>query len=189
MAERTEDLILHPVRLRLIVLLGTEPRLTPQQLAERLPDVPPATLYRHIKKLTAAGLLAVVEQRQVRGAQEKVYALADERFLKTGALDELTREDHMRLFVRFQAALIGSFGRYLQRDQCNLVADGVSFRQASVYLTDEEFGQLVIKLGATLREAMANGPAPDRYRRSISTIIIPESELPPASPETKQEES
>lgn len=176
MAERTEDLILHPIRMRLLVLFGTEPRLTSQQLAERLPDVPPATLYRHIKRLTTAGVLAVVEQRQVRGAQEKVYALADQRLLKPGAAGELTREEILRLFITFQATMLGGLGRYLQREQIDLAADMVTFRQASLYLTDEECMQFILKLRQLVTEAMAFEPAPGRRRRSLGTILMPEAE-------------
>lgn len=47
-------LIGHPVRLRVIIALGGR-TLTTKQLAEALPDVAQATLYRHVCGDGAAG--------------------------------------------------------------------------------------------------------------------------------------
>ena len=44
------DIILHPVRMRILQNLATR-NLTPLQLAEELVNVPQATLYRHLNKL------------------------------------------------------------------------------------------------------------------------------------------
>ncbi|NNJ11357.1 helix-turn-helix domain-containing protein [Chloroflexales bacterium ZM16-3] len=50
MSTSPADLLLHPIRLRIIVALTVQ-QLTVQQLAGVLPDVPQATLYRQIHKL------------------------------------------------------------------------------------------------------------------------------------------
>ncbi len=49
---------------------------TAKHLSETFSDIPPATLYRYLKKMTADGVLKIVNQTQVRGAMEKTYALA-----------------------------------------------------------------------------------------------------------------
>src|SRR5258708_953802 len=69
------DLILHPVRLRILLLVaGT--RLTAQQITQMMPDVPQATLYRQIHQLVDGGLLIIDETRPVRGGVvEKVYTV------------------------------------------------------------------------------------------------------------------
>ena len=69
------DLLLHPVRLRIIkAFLGDRP-LTTTQLAAELDDVPAGSLYRHVALLTRAGLLHVVAEHRIRGAVERTYAL------------------------------------------------------------------------------------------------------------------
>src|SRR5215472_7084155 len=98
MATSRVDLILHPVRLRLLGALARR-QLTAHQLSERLPDIPQATLYHHLGKLTQAGLLRVVSERQVRGAVEKRYALdEDSVVLGPADLEDASREDHLRYF-------------------------------------------------------------------------------------------
>ena len=66
MTQKKVDMMLHPVRLRiLLTLVGN--RLTAQDLAQALPEIPQATLYRHIHHLVGAGLLSIDETRSVRG--------------------------------------------------------------------------------------------------------------------------
>ena len=69
MHESKAELVLHPVRLRIIQsLIGGRER-TPQQIAEELPDVAQATLYRHLGRLAKAGLVKVVAERQRNDAR------------------------------------------------------------------------------------------------------------------------
>ena len=61
----------HPLRLRMMELFAESPRTT-KQVAELLGQ-PPTRLYHHVAALERAGLLALTERRQNRGAVEKWY--------------------------------------------------------------------------------------------------------------------
>ena len=54
------DLLLHPVRLRIVQAFLGDRALTTAELGTELPDVPPASLYRHVGVLVEGGVLAVV---------------------------------------------------------------------------------------------------------------------------------
>ncbi|HEX3679309.1 MAG TPA: helix-turn-helix domain-containing protein, partial [Galbitalea sp.] len=69
------DLLLHPVRLRIIQAFLGDRALTTGQIALELPDVPGGSLYRHVALLTKAGVLQVVAERQVRGSIERTYTI------------------------------------------------------------------------------------------------------------------
>ncbi len=56
MSTTRADLILHPLRLRIIETLVNSEPLTPQEMRMRLPGVAQATLYRHLKILTDSGI-------------------------------------------------------------------------------------------------------------------------------------
>jgi hypothetical protein len=73
--EGKADLLIHPIRLRIIHEFIPPKRLTAQAIGAMLPDGPPASLCRHLNKRTIGGVLAAVERRQMRGTTEKVYAL------------------------------------------------------------------------------------------------------------------
>ena len=65
MSEATADILLHPVRLRIVLSFGSE-QLTTAQLAQRLPGVSHATLYRQVA--TLADLAEVGRRLQALGA-------------------------------------------------------------------------------------------------------------------------
>jgi DNA-binding transcriptional ArsR family regulator len=171
------DLILHPVRMRLLAALARR-QLTARQLGERLPEVPQATLYHHLGILTRAGLLRVVSERQVRGTVEKVYALAEDlASLNPTDLANASRDDHLRYFTVFVSMLIGDFARYLRQDRpIDLAADGVSYRQTVFYLSDEELEQAAAALQHALLPFLRYGPAPGRRRRLFTAMVFPDAE-------------
>ncbi len=174
------QLILHPIRMRIIQTLIGGQQLTVQQMAEALPDVPQASLYRHLNKLAKVGILTVVAEHPVRGAVEKVYALPEQAAsLEASDLANASRDEHMQYFTTFVASLMGDFARYLQGDTVDLLADGVGYRQVALYLNDEEFQQLVVDLNAVVKPLRANRPRSDRRRRLLSTIVIPAVEVSP----------
>lgn len=180
--ESTADLVLHPVRMRLIQLLSGN-RLTPQEMVERLGDVPPATLYRHLAKLTAGGVVAVAEERPVRGAVEKVYTLPSAEVDVTRDLMGASREEQMRWFTTFVATLLGNYGRYLAQPSYDLAKDGVGYRQWAFFLSDAEYQAFLEGLRALIQKAMANHPAPDRHRRLITTMFMPDVPGPAREPD------
>jgi hypothetical protein len=168
------DLLLHPVRLRIVqAFLGDRARTT-SQLRTELPDVPPASLYRHVARLVEGGVLAIVAERRVRGALERTY------ILRTAAarvsLDEvakMTPDDHRQAFLAFVAGLVGDFDRYLAQGDIDLVRDGVTYNLAGMWLTDAEFTELLRDLATVVQPRLANAPKPGRKRRILGSILLP----------------
>ncbi|TCZ76794.1 transcriptional regulator [Paenibacillus albiflavus] len=168
------DLLLHPIRLRIVQIFATRPELTIAQVAEYLKDVPQATLYRHVNQLVQGNMLTVVKQNQVRGTVEKVYSLAKGGLSTSSTSDEETRESMMQQFMLFVAMLIDDFEAYTKRKgEIDPYKDGIGFRQASFYLTDKELQQLYMRIGEAFQEAARHEPSPERQRRTISTILMP----------------
>lgn len=168
------DLLLHPVRLRIVQsLLGDRSRTT-SELREDLPDVAPATLYRHVATLHEAGLLDVVDERRVRGAVERTYRLHDPA-PGIGAADAaaMSVEEHRQAFRVFVAGLLRDFDEYLDAGDVDLARDLVGYRQAALYLTDDEMRELVEELGALVRSRMELEPSEKRTRRMLTTIVMP----------------
>lgn len=181
MAASRADLILHPVRMRLLATLARR-QLTARQLSELLPDVPQATLYHHLGTLTRAGLLRVVSERQVRGTIEKLYALADDHTtLSPADLANVSRDDHLRYFTMFVTTLLGDFARYLQQDApIDLYADGAGYREIPFYLSDDEFAQAVAAFNQALLPFLSNQSASHRRRRIFAMITFPDAASPEA---------
>ena len=73
--ELQAHVLLHPLRMRVVLVLGTDD-LTTKQIHEQLPDVAQASLYRAVSRLVDAGIITVVERNRRGGALERVYRVA-----------------------------------------------------------------------------------------------------------------
>lgn len=168
------DLLLHPVRLRIVQSFLGDRALTTTDLRSQLPDVPAASLYRHVARLVDAGVLAVVAERRVRGALERTYVL---RLAAASiGLDELanmTPYEHRHAFMAFVAALLGDFDRYLARGDIDLLRDGVSYNLAGMWLDDAEMSEVQRELLTVLQPRLANAPKPGRRRRILGSVLLP----------------
>lgn len=168
------DLLLHPVRLRIVQAFLGDRALTTSQLRDELPDVPPASLYRHVALLVDAGVLSVVAERRVRGAVERTYVLrVAAASVNLDEVDRMSREDHRQAFMAFVAGLLGDFDRYLSRDEIDLLRDGVGFRMAGVWLDDAELTEFLRELTRVVQPRLANGPRPGRTRRILGSVLLP----------------
>ena len=169
------DLLLHPVRLRIVKAFLGDRALTTSQLAAELDDVPAGSLYRHVALLTRAGLLQVVAEQRVRGAVERTYTLrllaAQIQPDEAGAM---TPEEHAAAFTAFVAGLLTDFDRYLAAGPADLVRDGVSYRVAGLWLTDAELASFLRDIAAVVQPRLANAPGKGRRRRMLYSVFLPE---------------
>lgn len=169
----TRDLLLHPIRLRIVQALVGDP-MTPLQLKDRLGDVPQATLYRHVKQLADGGLLEVTGERPVRGGVERTYGVvAGEVALDEHDLGTATPEEHVRYFATFLGTLLHDFASYLGRGEPALADDRVGYRQVALWLSDEELDGLTATIADAIREHADNQSAEGRHRRLLSTVLMP----------------
>ncbi|MDG4796856.1 helix-turn-helix domain-containing protein [Micromonospora sp. WMMD1082] len=184
--DRWAELALHPVRIRILrAVAGT--RLTTHDLVALLPDIPQATLYRHVATLVKAGLVEVVEERKVRGALERVYALpAGGATLDAAALATATPEDHARYFTAFVSSLLSEFSRYLTRGRIDFAADGAGYQQVVLHLTDAELARFAADLNQVIGPLLGNKPGGDRAPRLLATILLP-ADQPAATDDTTPE--
>jgi DNA-binding transcriptional ArsR family regulator len=171
------QILLHPLRLRIVEALVNSPPLTPAALIERIPGVAQATLYRHLNLLTEVGIAKVASERKVRGVVEKAYTLGanalgatPEEILKAGP------EQQFQFFANFVGMLMDQYGQYLTNKNFDLIKDGVGFRQTPFYATDKEFVEMMGKISAIVVDAYSRPPK-GRRRRLLATVIMPDTKL------------
>lgn len=171
------ELVLNPLRLRIIhAVLDAEP-FTTSQLCERLPDVSKATVYRQVAVLTDAGLLEVDREERVRGAVERTYRLFPARTaIDLETVAAMSLDDHQRGFAAATAALLAEFDLYLARDGADPLADSVSYRQFSLWLSEDEKAELVQQISTALGAVLSNRPTAQRRRHLLATTLFPTDE-------------
>lgn len=162
---------MHPVRLRMIQCLMLQKRMTAKEMAAQLTDIPTASLYRHLKKLVDCGAVAIVEERRVRGAVEKVYELREQPELSQESMDpkEALEIGVQTLLVK----LVGDFRHYLSREECDPVKDLLSISTSTLLLSDQELLEFFEDMGKAYNKVIGNTPAPGRKPRQITVISSP----------------
>jgi len=171
------ETVLHPVRFRIIQKFIDGQSKTAKMLGKELKDIPQATLYRQLDTLVKADVLVVTEENQIRGTVEKVYTLnISAASMSNKDIKGLSKEEHLQYFLVFTAQLMQNFEAYLQSGEVDFQRDGVGYRQTALHLTDEEFMGFIKDMAKVYEKYAKNSPSPDRNKRMISNIIIPERE-------------
>ena len=125
------DLLLHPVRLRIVQAFRGDRELTTLQLSAELSDVPAASLYRHVARLVDADVLQVVAERRVRGAVEQTYVLRPAAAsISADEIAKMSAENHRQAFMALVAGLLADADRYLQCPRIDPLRDGGSYQMA-----------------------------------------------------------
>lgn len=167
------DLLLHPVRLRIMQAFLGDRALTTSQLREELSDVPPASLYRHVARMVDAQVLQVVAERKVRGTTERTYVLrVAAAQISPGEIAAMSPDEHRQALMAFVAGLMADVDRYLRRPDVDPIRDKVSYRLAGMWLDDAEFDELLQDLARVLVPRAANGPRPGRRRRILASVML-----------------
>ncbi|WP_432105762.1 helix-turn-helix domain-containing protein [Streptomyces sp. bgisy091] len=175
------DLLLHPVRMRIVHAMHDGRTRTTTELCALLPDVSKATVYRHVGILAEGGLLAVEEERRVRGSVERRYRLHRERaVIDAETAASMAPDDYRRAFAVAMATLTAEFNAYTAREGADPVADMVGFRQHAVWLEPDELREFIAELRAVIAPRLMSGPAPGRTRHLISPVLFPADPGPDA---------
>ena len=71
MKEDIMEVLMNPTHQRILQVLLAKGTGTTAVIREELSDIPPASLYRHVKRLLDAGLIEVAEEKKKRGREER----------------------------------------------------------------------------------------------------------------------
>ena len=168
------DLLLHPIRLSIITTLAGK-SLTPAQIWASIPNVPQATLYRHLSQLLEGGIIAVIEEHRVRGTIEKVYQLVDGASrISPQDVPDLSDDDHLNYFMVFLLSILQNFSTHLENRQSDKSKmDKVIYNKVVLYLTDEEQQSLTQQIRELIIPYITASDD-EHHRHIFSLISIPE---------------
>ncbi len=89
----------------------------------------------------------------------------------------MTPDDHRRAFPAFTGSLLADFDQYLAGESADPTADGVTYQQVALWLTNEELAELLAELRTAVTARAGRDPGPDRTRRLVSLVVIPSDEV------------
>ena len=171
------DLIIHPVRLRILEAIGNE-ALTTQEIADRLSDVPKSSIYRHLKQLLNGEVVRVWDTRLVNGIQEKTYRMGFGSQLTPDDLEGMSAANHIGYFTTYVMTLLRSFGHYVNNVEkngrsINFLKDKTGYTEATFFATDEEFDKMQMMINQALIPLITQPEGNGRVKRKIAVVTHP----------------
>ena len=160
------ELVLHPVRIRVLQYVRGVSEATTKEIAQALADIPRATVYRHVKTLEEGGAIEVARTRRVRGAMEKAYTLSPR-------VVEPSPNDARALSAALHLESMDAMDAYFAHSDANPTADRVLFQPARFWATDEEYDALLSRIAAAIRECLDNSSAEGRRLRTLAIVSAP----------------
>ena len=162
------EVVMNTVRQRIFQYFLLHKTGTVKELKKALPDVPNASLYRHINILSDYSILIVVGENRIRGTVESIYQLNK---------DALAAEDESGNAV--QMSLLGicaSFARYFARGNVDPQKDMLLLTNCTLLLTDEEFSSFLSEINEIALKYMKAKATESSKTRQITLISAPISE-------------
>lgn len=171
------DLILHPIRFRILETLIGE-SLTTGDIAGRLPDVPKSSIYRHLKLLLENDMIAIDQTHPVRGVLERTYRLNQPLRLNIEEMAGKTAEEHIHYFRTYVMTLVNGFSSFVRaaavNDQIDMVPHRAGYSEAFVFGTTAELDTVFAALNEALMQLADNPPAKGRHKHKFVIITHPE---------------
>ena len=151
------EVFMNPVRQRIIQYLLVHEKGTVKEIKKALPDVPSASLYRHIKILNDNAFIIVIGENKIRGTVENVYQLNREA---------LEVDDENGTAVQMSLlSLCATFA--------NPKKDLLMLTSCTLTLTDEEFIKFLTELNEVATKYMSKPIAETSVSRQITLVSSP----------------
>ncbi len=165
--------LLNPVRIKIIQTVLQKGETTSKELAESLPDIAIASLYRHVKKLIELNILEVVSETPIRGTVERTFKVKENPFEKIKQLmDDGNSEQHFQMFFSFLMSQLMDFSSYINTPY-DMYEDMVGFRTNSFYLSKEESKKFYEELATIFDKYFNFEPSTDRKLMKYSYSMLP----------------
>lgn len=159
------EIVMNPVRQRIFQYFLLHETGTVKEIRKALPDVPSASLYRHVKILADSSILVVVGENRIRGTVESIYQLNR---------DALTIEDENGNAVQMSLlSICASFARYFSCGNADPKKDMLLFTNCTLVLTDEEFSGFLSEINEIALKYMKVEATENSKTRQITLISAP----------------
>lgn len=163
------EIVMNPVRQRIFQYFLVHETGTVKEIRKALPDVPSASLYRHMKILTEHSVLTVVGENRIRGTVESVYQL------NKSAL-EMDDPDGSAVQMSL-LSLCASFAKYFSSGHADPKKDMLMLTTCTLTLTDDEFMSFLSELNQLALKYMDTEVSENSKTRQITLISAPEETL------------
>ena len=162
------EVVMNPVRQRIFQYFLLHETGTVKDIKKALPDVPSASLYRHVKILADSSILIIVGENRIRGTVESIYRL-NKSAMSAG--EESGNAVQMSLL-----SICAAFAKYFSGGNADPERDMLLFTNCTLLLTDGEFSDFLSEINDVALKYMKVEAKADSKTRQITLISAPVNE-------------
>lgn len=162
------EVVMNPIRQRIFQYFLLHETGTVKDIKKALPDVPSASLYRHVKILADSSILVVVGENRIRGTVESIYRL-NKSAMSAG--EESGNAVQMSLL-----SICAAFAKYFSGGNADPERDMLLFTNCTLLLTDGEFSDFLSEINEVALKYMKVEAKADSKTRQITLISAPVNE-------------
>lgn len=162
------EIVMNPVRQRIFQYLLVHGKGTVKEIRTALPDIPSASLYRHMKILSDSSLINVVEENRIRGTVESVYQINKSAF-------EVEDKDGTAVQMSLMS-ICAAFAKYFSGGHANPQKDMLLLTNCTLTLDDNEFMNFLSEINEVTMKYMKKDITDNSKIRQITFISAPTNE-------------
>lgn len=159
------EVVMNPVRQRIIQFLMVHDKGTVKEIKSKLSDVPTPSLYRHVKILAENSVIVVAEENRIRGTVESVYQLNPSALV----VDD---EDGMAVQVSLMS-ICTAFAKYFAEGHADPRKDMFMLTSCTLMLTDNDFGDFLKEINELAMKYISKEPTEGCRPRQVTLVSSP----------------
>lgn len=159
------EVIMNPVRQRIIQYLMVHDKGTVKEIKSKLSDIPTPSLYRHVKILAENSVIVVAQENRIRGTVESVYQLNPNALV-------VEDEDGMAVQVSLMS-ICTAFAKYFASGYADPRKDMFMLTSCTLMLTDDEFGTFLKEINELAMKYISKEPTEGCRPRQVTLISSP----------------
>jgi hypothetical protein len=166
--EQLIKILTDPISNRIIQLIRKNQKMTVSEILTATPDIPRATIYRRIEKMTAAAVIEIIETHKVRGQIENTYSVKN-IYISSGERNA----DGMKIMTAAFIQMFSLCSEYFKRADADVDRDKLFILNYAIALSDHDFSEMVNELYAIVDKYQNKSITADAKTRNLYLLSLP----------------
>lgn len=164
-----EKLLNNPVAYRILQYVAAHRSATTLEIADAMPDISRATVYRYCKRMAENEILDVISEDKIRGQICRTYVLR-----KVTIAGDETTNDYMATTLLFLQMVHKKYDAYFSKTTIDTKRDKLFMVSPDLVLDDQTYAELCDRLKTLVLEYSDIKPNPNSRIRNLYLMSAPD---------------
>lgn len=166
--EQLIKILTDPISNRIIQMIRNNQKMTVAEILAAAPDIPRATIYRKIEKMTAAEVIGIIETHKIRGQTENTYTVKNIYIPSDGS-----NTDGMKIMTASFIHMFNLCSEYFKRADASADRDKLFILNYAIALSDRDFSEMLNEMYAVADKYQNKSITADAKTRNLYLLSLP----------------